>query len=205
MIGKVAFGVSRLGGGCMGCTGVHIACIPCWLKQRGDFWSQHPPPLQGAKMCKGVGVKDCTWAPLHVLVHVFVGLVIVRSTPDRSPVENDGLPYFRQEHVLSGQHLPCPANSSSTSPSFSFVPCSFAESAMEPPQEICRGNCCCGPLIPPATNTVSGFGTRVCERFALWATSLASLTHCPPISSVPTRLLVGRWRLRKTPVRKPGK
>ena len=59
MISKVAFGVSRLGGGCTGCVGVNIAYIPRWFKERGDF-GPSPPPLQGAQMfkgCRGQGLR----------------------------------------------------------------------------------------------------------------------------------------------------
>ena len=67
MISKVAFGVSKPGGGCTGCMGVNIACTPRWFKERGVFWSQpptpHPTPTPPQRAKRGIGVKDCTWAP----------------------------------------------------------------------------------------------------------------------------------------------
>ena len=48
MVSKVAFGVSRSGGGCTGCMGVDTACLLRWVKERGVFWSQPPPtPSRG--------------------------------------------------------------------------------------------------------------------------------------------------------------
>ena len=43
MIGKVAFCVSKPGGGCTGCVAVNFSQRP-WFKYRVFFWSHPPPP-----------------------------------------------------------------------------------------------------------------------------------------------------------------
>ena len=92
MIGKVAFGVSRLGGGCTGFVGVNIAWTPRWFKEMGDCWSQrphppHPPPFKGPKCLRGVGVKDCTWAtPMHPPLRAEE---TQRAKADMTPVKAD--------------------------------------------------------------------------------------------------------------------
>ena len=81
MISKVAFGVSRPGGGYTGCVGVNVVCIPQWFKERGVFWS--PPPFKGPKC---VGVSGSRTAPGHprclISLHMFS---VVTTCPGRRP------------------------------------------------------------------------------------------------------------------------
>ena len=70
MIGKVAFGLSRPGGGCTGCMGVNNAWTPRWFKKGVIF--APPPPFKGPKCLRGAGVKDFTWAPPMVKTNLFL-------------------------------------------------------------------------------------------------------------------------------------
>ena len=60
MIGKVAFGVSRPGGGCTGSVGVNIAWWHRGGSKKGEIFGPSPP---SKKCLRGVGAKDFTWAP----------------------------------------------------------------------------------------------------------------------------------------------
>ena len=64
MNNKVSLGVSGPGGGCTGCVGPNIPWTPRRLEEGVVFGPCPPLPLfERPKCLRGVGVKDCTWAP----------------------------------------------------------------------------------------------------------------------------------------------
>ena len=73
MNGKVSLGVSRPAGGCTRCVGPNISWTR-WLEEGGGFLPPPPPLFEGPKCLRGVGVKDCTWAPPMGEKGVFVSL-----------------------------------------------------------------------------------------------------------------------------------